>query len=286
MRSDIIISVDELLNTFKSPNLKILEATFFLPNQGRNAAAEFTDKHISGAQFFDIDSVADTSVDLPHMLPSPEQFSVQMQELGINTESDIIVYDRSPFLSSARCWWMFRLFGHKKIRVLNGGFAAWIAANGAVETGNAANAKKGNFITSGAKGAGHIIFSELFDEINAKNAKQIIDARPSPRFTGDTPEPRPGLASGHMPGACNLPITQILHNDGTLKSNAELSRLFEDAGIDMSKPVITTCGSGVTAAGLTLALAMLGSEDVRLYDGSWAEWGSHPDAPIEKGHAN
>ena len=284
MRSDIIISVDELLNIFNEPNLKILEATFFLPNQGRDAAAEFTDSHISGAQFFDIDSVADTSIDLPHMLPSPEQFSVQMQELGINTESDIIVYDRSPFLSSARCWWMFRLFGHKKIRVLNGGFEAWKVVNGAVETGKAAIVKKGNFIAKDAIDTGHITFSELFDKISTNMAEQILDARPSPRFTGDAPEPRPGLASGHMPGACNLPITQILHEDGTLKSNAELSKLFHDAGIDLSKPVITTCGSGVTAAGLTLALAMIGNEDVRLYDGSWAEWGSHPDAPIKKGH--
>lgn len=284
MRSDIIISVDELLNIFNEPNLKILEATFFLPDQGRDAAAEFTDSHISGAQFFDIDSVADTSIDLPHMLPSPEQFSVQMQELGINTESDIIVYDRSPFLSSARCLWMFRLFGHKKIRVLNGGFEAWKVVNGAVETGNATVVKKGNFIANDVIGTGHITFSELFDKISTNMAEQILDARPSPRFTGDAPEPRPGLASGHMPGACNLPITQILHEDGTLKSNAELSKLFHDAGIDLSKPVITTCGSGVTAAGLTLALAMIGNEDVRLYDGSWAEWGSHPDAPIEKGH--
>ena len=284
MRSDIIISVDELLNIFNEPNLKILEATFFLPNQGRDAAAEFTDSHISGAQFFDIDSVADTSIDLPHMLPSPEQFSVQMQELGINTESDIIVYDRSPFLSSARCWWMFRLFGHKKIRVLNGGFEAWKVVNGAVENGNTAIVKKGNFIAKDAIDTGHITFNELFDEINTDTAEQILDARPSSRFTGDAPEPRPGLASGHMPGACNLPITQILHEDGTLKSNAELSKLFHDAGIDLSKPVITTCGSGVTAAGLTLALAMIGNEDVRLYDGSWAEWGSHPDAPIKKGH--
>ena len=284
MRSDIIISVDELLNIFNEPNLKILEATFFLPNQGRDAAAEFTDSHISGAQFFDIDSVADTSIDLPHMLPSPEQFSVQMQELGINTESEIIVYDRSPFLSSARCWWMFRLFGHKKIRVLNGGFEAWKVVNGAVENGNTAIVKKGNFIAKDAIDTGHITFNELFDEINTDTAEQILDARPSSRFTGDAPEPRPGLASGHMPGACNLPITQILHEDGTLKSNAELSKLFHDAGIDLSKPVITTCGSGVTAAGLTLALAMIGNEDVRLYDGSWAEWGSHPDAPIEKGH--
>ena len=178
---------------------------------------------------------------------------------------------------------MFRLFGHRSIRVLDGGFQAWKLAHGRIENGKPNPPQAGNFTTSNAIGAGHIALDELRHIIEAGTGEQILDARPSARFAGDVPEPRPGVASGHMPGARNLPITQILADNGALKSNGELTKLFSEAGIDLSQPIITTCGSGVTAAGLTLGLAILGVDTVRLYDGSWAEWGSQTNTGIEKG---
>lgn len=285
MRNNILISAEELQERQQQSNLRVLEATFFLPNQGRNAVAEFESGHIAGAQFFDIDAIADIESDLPHMLPTAEQFSEQMQMLGINDDSSVIVYDRSPFLSSARCWWMFRLFGHKSVYVLDGGYNAWKATDGQIETGKSIPSSKGNFTIRRPAGTGHITLDALRDIIANKTGEQILDARPSGRFAGDSAEPRPGLPSGHMPGACNLPIMDILNEAGFLRSDAELKNVFHEAGIDLYQPIITTCGSGVTAAGLTLALATIGIENVRLYDGSWAEWGSQPDAVIEKGHA-
>ena len=282
MRKDHLISVNALQKRLDDPDLLILEATFFLPNQGRDAIAEFEADHIIGARYFDIDGVADLSSDLPHMLPSEKQFSEQMQALGINNNSKIVVYDRSPFLSSARCWWMFRLFGHQDIHVLDGGYQAWKDATGPIQSGSAEQAKLGNFITKPSAGAGHITLSELRDVIANKTSQQILDARPSARFTGEADEPRPGLSSGHMKGACNLPIMEILDENGFLKPENALKIAFTDAGIDLNSQIITTCGSGVTAAGLTLALATIGVDTVRLYDGSWTEWASQPDADIKK----
>lgn len=283
MRKDHLISVEALQKRLDDPDLLILEATFFLPNQGRDAIAEFEAGHIIGAQHFDIDGVADRSSDLPHMLPSEKQFSEQMQLLGVNNNSKIVVYDRSPFLSSARCWWMFRLFGHQDIRVLDGGYQAWKNATDLIQSGPAEQAKQGNFVSKPSAGTGHITLAELRDVIADKTSQQILDARPSARFTGEGTEPRPGLPSGHMKGACNLPIMEILDDNGFLKAEDALKISFTDAGIDLNTPIITTCGSGVTAAGLTLALATIGVDTVRLYDGSWTEWASQPDADIEKG---
>ena len=250
----------------------------------RDAKAEFAAAHIPGAQFFDIDKIADETVDLPHMLPDTSAFAASVRALGINVDSQIVVYDNSPFLSAARCWWMFRYFGHEDIRVLDGGLSGWIAAGGAVSS-DVQTPITGNFQASQPKNVGHISYTELRAAIESDAAPQIIDARAAPRFEGSAPEPRAGISSGHMPGACNLPISTLLDENGFLRSDAEIKALFERLPVDYAQPLITSCGSGVTAAGLTLGLAILGIENVRLYDGSWSEWASHADSPIEKGPA-
>lgn len=285
MRSDHLISAEALKADLENPDLAILEATFFLPAMGRNAGEEFTTAHITGAQFYDIDAIADTASNLPHMLPDKDQFSEQIQKLGINKDSHIVVYDRSPFLSAARCWWMFRYFGHSHIHVLDGGYDAWLANGGAIETGARAIPQEGDFEAGEPVGTGYINLQSLRSHIADNAFPQILDARPRPRFEGTADEPRAGLPSGHMRGACNLPIMDILTDNGYLKAEHALKQLFTESKIDLTQPIITTCGSGVTAAGLTLALATLGIDAVRLYDGSWTEWASQPDADIVSGSA-
>ena len=284
MRSNHIISISELQAALPAGNIRLLDATFLLPTMQRDAEAEFAAAHIPGAQFFDIDKIADETVDLPHMLPDASAFAASVRALGINSDSPIVVYDNSPFLSAARCWWMFRYFGHEDIRVLDGGLSGWIAAGGAVSS-DVQTPITGNFQASQPKNVGHISYTELRAAIESDAAPQIIDARAAPRFEGSAPEPRAGISSGHMPGACNLPISTLLDENGFLRSDAEIKALFERLPVDYAQPLITSCGSGVTAAGLTLGLAILGIENVRLYDGSWSEWASHADSPIEKGPA-
>lgn len=285
MRRDHIITASELQDALSAKTIKLLDATFLLPTMQRDAQAEFLEAHIPTAQFFDVDKIADTNVDLPHMLPDAYEFASAVRALGIHTDSHIVVYDNSPFLSAARCWWMFRYFGHKNIRVLDGGLSAWRQAGGAVSA-HVETPQTGDFQPSSPVGVGHIHYSELRAAIDSAAAPQIIDARAAPRFEGSAPEPRAGLSSGHMPGACNLPISSLLNEHGFLRRDEEIKALFENLPLDYTQPVITSCGSGVTAAGLTLGLAILGIETVRLYDGSWSEWASHPDAPIVKGPAD
>ena len=284
MRSNHIISISELQAALPAGNIRLLDATFLLPTMQRDAEAEFAAAHIPGAQFFDIDKIADETVDLPHMLPDDSAFTASVRALGINSDSQIVVYDNSPFLSAARCWWMFRYFGHEDIRVLDGGLSGWIAAGGAVSS-DVQTPITGNFQASQPKNVGHITYAELRAAIESDATPQIIDARAAPRFEGSAPEPRAGISSGHMPGACNLPISTLLNETGFLRSDAEIKALFERLPVDYAQPLITSCGSGVTAAGLTLGLAILGIENVRLYDGSWSEWANHADSPIEKGPA-
>jgi len=258
----------------------ILDATYFLPTMGRDGRSEFEIEHIPDARFFDIDGIRDETNPLPHMLPDAPTFERAMRALGINNDSQIVVYDNSPFLSSARAWWMLRYFGHRAVCVLDGGLNAYKQAGGRVGSGKT-DIQPGNFQARPAFNCDVILFDALREKIEQNTAEQIIDARASDRFKGLAPEPRQGLRSGHMPNALNLPIGAILDTDtGKMKSAEALKQLFLAAGMDFSKPAITTCGSGVTAAGLTLALAILGKTDIRLYDGSWSEWGAS-DAPIE-----
>ena len=274
-----IVTADWLL---ARPNADILifDASYFLPTMGRDGRSEYDKAHIPGAVFFDIDGIKDEASDLPHMIPSAEVFQETMRALGLRQDQQIVVYDDSPFLSSARAWWMLRYFGHLPVAVLDGGLLAWREAGGELTSAVPA-LTYGSFTASAPVQADVITFAELEGAVRAGTAEQIIDARAADRFAGEAAEPRPGLRAGHIPGSLNLPIGDILDSKtGRLKSADELAALFAAAGLTMDKPAVTTCGSGVTAAGLTLALAILGKTDIRLYDGSWSEWGAS-DAPIE-----
>ncbi|MGB2374497.1 MAG: 3-mercaptopyruvate sulfurtransferase [Candidatus Puniceispirillaceae bacterium] len=278
MMQTTIISAEWLLSQ-DSDRITILDASYFLPTMGRDGRAEFVQEHIIGAQFFDIDTIKDERDPLPHMMPSASVFEAAMRDIGVHSDQQIIVYDNSPFLSSARAWWMLRYFGHLAVCVLNGGMEAWKQAGGKTEQGNPP-AETGSFTAGPAEKAGLILFDELRKAVENGSAQQIIDARAADRFNGLAPEPRAGLRAGHIPGSLNMPINSLLDKQtGKLKTEQELQKLFDDAGFDMNLPSVTTCGSGVTAAGLTLALAILGKTDIRLFDGSWSQWGAS-DAPI------
>ena len=274
-----LVTADWLLAQ-SDTDILIFDASYFLPTMGRDGRSEYNKAHIPGAVFFDIDGIKDEASDLPHMIPSARVFQTTMRDLGLRDGQQIVVYDDSPFLSSARAWWMLRYFGHLPVAVLDGGLRAWQEAGGEV-TDAVPALPYGTFTASAPVQADVITFTELEGAVRAGTAEQIIDARAANRFAGQAPEPRPGLRAGHIPGSLNLPIGDILDNKtGRLKSENELAALFAETGLAMDKPVVTTCGSGVTAAGLTLALAILGKTDIRLYDGSWSEWGAS-DAPIE-----
>jgi thiosulfate/3-mercaptopyruvate sulfurtransferase len=263
-----LISTDRLANMIDMPNLVVLDASWHLPATKRDAKVEFNTKHISSAQFFDIDQTSDRASPLPHMLPSAEQFQHQMRGLGVNTNSHVIAYDAAGLFSAARCWWMFKVFGHDKVSVLDGGLPKWLAENRRVESGPAIDVPAGDFIARFTPG-----MVANIDNV-AKGDTQIADARSPSRFRGEEPEPRPGVRPGHIPGAYNVHYSSLLNIDGTLKSRADLQQRFAEAGIDTNKSVTTSCGSGVTAAILTLALTELGAQKQKLYDGSWAEWGA------------
>ena len=270
----------EWLKAQSAEEIMIFDATYFLPTMGRDGRSEYNKAHIPGAVFFDIDGIKDEASDLPHMIPPAQHFQDVMQNLGLKAGQQVVVYDNSPFLSSARAWWMLRFFGHQAVAVLDGGGRSWKAVGGTL-TDKVFNLPKGTFQTGASAKADVITFDELEQAVRAGLADQIVDARAADRFAGIAPEPRPGLRAGHIPGSLNLPISNILDNiTGKLKPADELSQLFTEAGLEMEQPAVTTCGSGVTAAGLTLALAVLGKTDIRLYDGSWSEWGAS-DAPIE-----
>ena len=277
------ISVEWLKKNFNQRNVFILEATFFLPNMERNARIEYSKSHIPNSQFFDIEEISDKSSDLPHMLPSPHLFENFAKNFGICDDSLIVLYDRSPLLSSARAWWMFRYFGHKNVSVLDGGFLKWIKEGGSVESGKSKKFKMGNFKSKEPFNTGVITKNGIKKILTNNNSNyQIIDARPKGRFLGKENEPRSNLRSGHIPFSLNFPISQILNSkDNTIKTKFDLLTLFKKANINLDKDIITTCGSGITACGLTLALAYLKKNNVRVYDGSWAEWGASKE-PINK----
>jgi thiosulfate/3-mercaptopyruvate sulfurtransferase len=261
--------------------LRILDASWVLPGVERDPKSEFFARRIPGAQFFDIDEIADTASPLPHMAPSPEKFASRMRKMGVGDGSTVVVYDSAGVFSAARVWWTFRLMGHEDVFVLDGGLPAWIAAGFEVEDGQPAPRQERHFTPR--------LRSDLvrsmtdMRRLTDAGTAAILDARPPGRFAGVDPEPRPGLRGGHMPGARNVPVSAVVGADGTLKSSEELRATFAAAGVEARKPVATTCGSGVTAAILTLALARIGRWDVGLYDGSWAEWGAAPDAPVVTG---
>jgi len=269
-----LISAEDLAERLGQPDLKVVDATWWL--DGRDARADFDKARLPGAVFFDVEAVADQNSPYPHMLPSPEDFAVAVGDLGISATDEIVVYDAQGLFSAARVWWTFVTMGADRVRVLDGGLPKWKALGLELETGPASAPAKARF---------HPRFdaSRVADTEAVKAAldhgQKVLDARGTPRFQGKAAEPRPGVRSGHMPGAINLPFGQLLNPDGTLKRGEALRAAYVEAGYYPGAPVITSCGSGVTAAILTLGLAELGHE-ARLYDGSWAEWGSRKDTPV------
>ena len=268
-----IVDTAWLAANLAAPDLVVLDGSWHLPAEKRDPRAEYRANHIPGARFFDIDDISDDATSLPHMLPPPEKFAAKMQALGVGAGDCVVAYDASApgLFSAARVWWMFRAFGHANVAVLDGGLKKW-KAEGRASTADAAPARPATPLSPRLDK--HLVASlEEMRALVAAGSGQIVDARAAGRFEGREPEPRPGVRSGHIPGARSIPFPTLLNADGRLKSMPDLRRVFEAAGIDLGQPVVTSCGSGVTAAVLSLALALVGRPDTGLYDGSWSEWG-------------
>ncbi len=277
--SRFVVSADWLQQRLGDPDIRILDASFYLPAQNRDADAEYAAGHIPGAIRFDHDRIADHSTSLPHMVPEPDAFAQEVGKLGISDTHRIVVYDGIGLFASPRVWWLFRVMGTRNVFVLDGGLDGWKAEGRPLETA-LPDFPPATFKTD--FDASRVAGFEAMREIVADGSRQIADARGPGRFHGTEPEPRPGMRSGHMPGAVNLP-SGAFANKGYFKSLPELREIITGAGVDLDRPVVTTCGSGITAAIITLALESLGHTDNRLYDGSWSEWGSRADTAIVTG---
>ncbi len=274
--TDTLVSTDWLAAHLK--DVRVVDMSWYLPADQRDPKAEFESGHIPGAVFYDLDALSDHGTDLPHMLPAPEIFARDIGALGIGDDDMVVAYDGAGLFSAARLWWMLRVLGHDKALVLDGGLPKWKKEGRALEQGPS-KPKPARFTARPVAG-------QVKDYAEVKQAlghAQVLDARSASRFTGEEKEPRAGLRSGHMPGAVNFHYRTVLNSDGTLKSDAELKKLFAEKGVDLRAPIITSCGSGVTASILMLALARLGAPQTSLYDGSWTDWGGRADAEVVSG---
>jgi thiosulfate/3-mercaptopyruvate sulfurtransferase len=274
-----LVSTEWLAQHLEAPDLRVVDASWYLPAQGKNGRAEYEAGHIPGAVFFDIDEIADTESDLPHMLPSPEKFAARVRKLGLGDGSRIVVYDQLGLMSAARVWWMFRVFGHKDIALLDGGLPKWIAEGRPTE--DRLPQPRERHFTARYNNLMVRDLAQMKRNLDSKR-EQVVDARSAGRFDGSEKEPRQGLRSGHIPGSRNIPFTELLDpKTKTLLPAPTIADRFRKAGVDLSKPVVTSCGSGVTAAVLAFGLHLIGHPDVALYDGSWSEWGRPGDTPVE-----
>jgi thiosulfate/3-mercaptopyruvate sulfurtransferase len=281
MKMGPLVTTDWLAGELGQPDLLVFDATKYLPNEPKDGKAEFLRAHIPGARYFDIDQIADPDTDLPHMVPTPGRFAKLMAALGVGNTSRIVFYDQKGLASAARGWWLMGLFGHDDAAVLDGGLPKWLREGRRTEDGEPAAPAHGafrpNYRTGQLRGIGDVLRNVL------SRSEQVLDARAAGRFTGVVPEPRAGMRSGHIPGSVSLPYTDLLHEDGTFRPAGEVRGRFEAAGVDGSRPLVTSCGSGVTACILTLGLRIAGFPEGAVYDGSWTEWGGRSDTPIEVG---
>lgn len=281
-RGSYVVETDWLADHLDAPDLVVLDGSWYLPTSGRDARAEYAEAHIPGALFFDIDDISDESSSLPHMLPSTVKFASRMKQMGVGDGMRVVVYDSAGMFSAARVWWTFRVMGHEDVAVLNGGLPKW-KAEGRPMTSDPTPPRSQRHFTPRFN-ASLVRDLEDMKRIVDNSAAQVVDGRPPARFSGAEPEPRLGLRSGHIPGSRNVPHSRLLNPDGTFKPASELHRVLTEAGIDPAKPVVTTCGSGIAAGVLSLALALIGQPDAGLYDGSWTEWGREDaGTPVETG---
>lgn len=279
---DSLVSTEWLEAELGAPDLRIVDATLFLPGSGRDARAEYEAAHIPGAVFFDIAEIADSDSPFPNMMPSEAKFASRMQTLGIGDGNRIIIYDNSPLHTSARAWFMLKAFGAHYVALLDGGFQKWRAEGRSFEIGRDLH-RHGHFTPA-------LDQHDVIDKAGVRalvdaGTHEIVDARAAPRFTAEEKEPRADLASGHIPGSRNLPQSRLFNEDNSWKRGEALKAEFDAAGVDLAKPMVTTCGSGVTAASILFGAHLLGKDDVRLYDGSWSEWGADPQTPKATGAA-